>query len=171
MIITEVKEALDFLRKHQPMPSDRELNKDILDKYDEVRKFFLTYREPECVPLLLNSFGAGSGLGVYQLIEDVIRIYDNSEVIPYLKSALKSNSKSIRYWNAQIAAYFPTTELLEPLTELLGEDDYDIKYAALTALEQLDSEKVLGVIKDFQDIETDTELQELAQEIIDDIEC
>lgn len=170
MTIMDVKEALEFLREHQPMPSDLDLDKKIIDKYDEVRKFFLVYREPECIPLLLNSFGTGSGFGVYQLIEDVIKKYDSYEVIRHLKMTLKSSYKSIRYWNIQIASCFPTKELLETLSELLDEDDFDIKYAALTAIGQIDDEEVLDVIKDFQEKEKDLELQELAQEIVDEIE-
>ena len=166
----DVKEALEFLKKHQPMPADRDLDKEVIGKYDEVRNLFLVYREPECVPLLLNSFGEREGLGVYQLVEDVITKYDNDEVVPHLKSALKSSFRSVRYWNAQIATYFPSIEIFEPLVELLDEDDIDIKYAVLTALAQFESNKVISIIKDFKEKETDLELQELAQEIINDIE-
>lgn len=74
-------EALDFLKQHQLMLSDLEIEKSIIDKYDEVRKYFLKNRNPECVQLFLNSFGEISGFGVYQLVEDVIRKYNADEVI------------------------------------------------------------------------------------------
>lgn len=165
----EMKEALSFLRNHQPLPPDKDLDKETIELYNEVRKLFLVSIEPDCVPLLLNSFGDGSGLGIYQLIEDVISKYSIGDVLPHLKTALSSNFRSIRYWNTQIASLFPTIELLAPLTELLNEDDFDIKYAALTAIGQISDEKVLDVIKCFQNKETDLELLELSQEIIDDI--
>ena len=35
------KEALSFLQEHQPMPKDNELTQVIINKYDEVRGFFI----------------------------------------------------------------------------------------------------------------------------------
>jgi len=165
-----IDEALKFLKNHQPMPSDKDLDKETIDRYNEVRKIFLFNRVPECVPLFLNSFGERDGFGVYQLIEDVIRKFDDSEVIPHLSAALKSDLRSVRYWNTQIAALFPSIELIEPLVGLLSDEDFDIKYASLTALSQINSNKVINIVKEFQKKEEDSELRELAQEIIEDLE-
>ena len=71
------EEALKFLEAYQPLPSDSELSKNIniLNIYNEVRKYFLTHYDPRCIPLFLNSFGGRNGFGVYQLIEDVLKCY------------------------------------------------------------------------------------------------
>jgi hypothetical protein len=60
-----IDEAITFLKNHQPMPSDVDLDKETINGYDEARKVFLFNRAPECVPLFLNSFGEGDGFGVY----------------------------------------------------------------------------------------------------------
>jgi len=49
-------EAIEFLKHHQPLPDDNELTKEIIDNYDEVRKFFKSNPDEICIPLFLNSF-------------------------------------------------------------------------------------------------------------------
>lgn len=158
-------EALDFLRQHQPMPADIELSQDLIDKYDEVRKFFLNEKDIRSVPLFLNSFGNINGFGVYQLVEDVIIKFSSEEVLPHLKVALSRSEYSIRYWNLQIAANFPSIELLPQLKILLKEDDFDLKYNTLTALGQFGSDVVKPIVEDFLEREQDEELIELAKDI------
>jgi hypothetical protein len=160
-----IEEAMEFLKNHQPMPSDEDLTQEIIDKYDEVRKLFLANRVPECVPLFLNSFGDWDGFGVYQMIEDVIKKFEYSEVVPHIQKALKSQHRSVRYWNSQISAIFPSEELIKPLGDLLKDDDCDVKYASLTALSQIHNDFVRNLVRAFQKSETDFELLELAEEI------
>jgi len=66
-------EALSFLQAHQPMPDDDALNAhpEILQKYEEVRKYFVENPDPRCIELFLNSFGERSGFGIYQLVDEV----------------------------------------------------------------------------------------------------
>ncbi|WP_253947920.1 hypothetical protein [Paenibacillus ehimensis] len=78
------------MKDNHPLPKDSEERFDIIKKYDEVRIHFLNNPDPKCIPLFLNSFGEGSGIGVYQHIEDVLLKYSTEEVLPYLISALKS---------------------------------------------------------------------------------
>jgi len=72
-------EALSFLQAHQPMPDDDVLDAhpEILQKYEEVRKYFVENPDPRCIELFLNSFGGWNGFGVYQLVEDVFLIRMN----------------------------------------------------------------------------------------------
>ena len=61
-------DALNFLLRYQPMPSDKDLTQDIIDKYDDVRKFFIKNPDRKAIELFLRSFGEGDGRGVYQLV-------------------------------------------------------------------------------------------------------
>ncbi|MBV9469789.1 MAG: HEAT repeat domain-containing protein [Abitibacteriaceae bacterium] len=140
------EEALGFLRQHQPMPDDNDLSQAEIDKYNEVRKYFMSFPDVACVPLFLNSFGKGDCFGVYQLVELVIEQFSRSEVKPHLLDALVSPFRSVRYWSAQIAAGFPDKDLIEPLSKLLQENDPDVPCAAATALSLIEDEKAKEIL-------------------------
>jgi HEAT repeats len=159
------EEALRFLADHQPLPPDSELTQSLIDIYNEVRLFFLDHPDTDCIRPFLNSFGAGNGLGVYKLIGDVFEELPPNNVVAELKHSLRSQQRSVRYWSAQIAALFPANDLLPMLQSLLRENDFDMKYAALTALEQIE-EGAGAVLLDFLNNEKDPELRSLAQEIL-----
>ena len=63
-------EAIQFLKANQPLPNDDKLEKDI-EKFSEVKQFFVDNPDPECIPLFLNCFGDGGGFGLYQTIDDL----------------------------------------------------------------------------------------------------
>jgi hypothetical protein len=62
------EKAIEFLKKHQPMPDDDSLSTELINEYDMVRKYFLMNPDEECIPLFLNSYGKIDGYGVYKLI-------------------------------------------------------------------------------------------------------
>jgi hypothetical protein len=165
----EKEDALKFLELHQPMPPDEEIDNELIEKYDDVRKYFLENKDIRCIPLFLNSFGFINGLGVYQLVEDVITMYEERDVIPSLIKSLSSNYYSVRYWNAQIASNFFSEELIEPLSKLLNEKDYDIKFASLVAIEMNNSPKRKMILEKYLSEERDEELQNMARNIMDSI--
>ena len=162
------EEAITFLKKHQPMPVDNQIAKEVIEKYNDVRIYFFKNPDSECIPLLLNSFGEGDGYGIYQLVEDVLRNFNSEEVVPYLKEALSSQYRSVRYWCAQIAASFPSADFINPLAKVLSEQDFDMKYAAITALERITDDRVVSVLKEVYKRESDQELRALTKEIIND---
>lgn len=153
-------EALEFLSRHQPMPDEENLDEATINQYDEARKLFLAEPDERCIPLFLNSFGTGSGLGVYQLVEDVLVQFDNEQVLPHLLAALESPIESVRYWNAQVAASFPSPQLIGPLSNLL-DDDYDTQAVAITALGEIENPEARKILEKRLESETDPELREL----------
>lgn len=161
------EEAFEFLRQNQPLPDDSGLSEEMVSRYNEIRLFFTENPDEDAVPLLLNSFGAGDGFGVYQLIEDVVGPHSSEVVVPYLVKALSSAVGSARYWCAQIAARFPSPDLIEPLGKLLRDDDYDVRYAAVTALEQIPGQKSSDILKRAFDVEQDEELKDLIREVLE----
>lgn len=168
-------DAISFLQEHQPMPEDNELRDVLINKYDEVREFFINNPDTQCIPLFFNSFGGKDGLGVYQMVEYVISMYDKEEVLPHVLNALHSPHDGVRYWAAQIAANYPDETLFGPLCNLLSEKDDDIKAAAITALAQLalngiNVSMVIKVLEDEIKKITDEEIKEFAEEVLEDIQ-
>ena len=173
-MITKV-EAISFLKKHQPMPNDEDLEKKEIEEYERVRKFFLKNPDEQCIPLFLNSFGGKSGFGVYQMVEDVILMYDAKKVIPYLLEGFNSLYDSVRYWNVQIAANFIDSSLFVPLVNLLQSKDVDIKFATITALAQLalnnmKSDEIINIIKNEYEKTCDEDIREFCEEVLLDIQ-
>lgn len=159
-------EALSFLRQHQPMPSDEYLTRELIGKYDEVRKYFLQSPDKECIPLFLNSFGNGSGFGVYQVVEDVMWKFQKEDVIPHLIKGLSSEHRGVRSWNAEIAANFPDPQLIPWLHKILLEDDIDIRYASIIALGQIDDKRVYAILKEALGREKEEDLKRLLRDVL-----
>ena len=161
-----VDEGLAFLKTHQPMPDDTELSEELIRAYDDVRRLFITHPDARCIPLFLTSFGEGDGFGVYQLVEDVLRHFSLDTVVPHLKKGLTHGRRSIRYWNADIAANFPTAELIEPLAQLLTEDDEDIRSAAAIALGQIRDARAEGLLRNALANESKPQLVSLFKKLL-----
>ena len=165
------EEALYFLRQHQPMPDNEDEVLDLIKTFDDVRRYFIKNPDPECIPLFLNAFSNGMGYGVYQITDEAFRDFDASLVISHLKKALRSPYVGVRWWAAHWAVDYPSEELIDPLKELLNEEDVeDAHYHALMALEwiwkETGSQKALCIIKERGKIELDPERIDLIQEIL-----
>jgi len=160
-------EAISFLRQHQPLPdvsSDEKLHVGLRETY-----WFLKANPPdrEALPLLVNVFGDGSAGGIYQVFDDLLAKYDKEDVVRELAKALASKHRSVRYWNAQMSASFPDERLAQPLADLLGEDDFDMRYAAITALEQIGLPAARRALTEALQRETDDELRTLLQDVLE----
>ena len=158
--------ALAFLEAHQPMPDDADLDEGLIGEYDDVRRHFLQNLDERCIPLFLNSFGSGDGFGVYPLIEDVLAQFPPEKVVPHLAAALQSSHQSVRYWSAQIAAIFPDQELVSPLGRLLIDEEFDVRYAAVTALGQICSVESRIILSEHQQHEAEAEIADLIDDIL-----
>jgi len=151
--------ALNFLRAHQPMPPDDKLTKDLIKQYDEIIDFFIQSPDPKCVPLFLNSFGDGEGNGLYEQVEQVFYTFAASEVVPHLVKTLKSEHAGVRYWSAQIAMDYSVSELIDPLEQLLLNDEIDeTRQFAAAALEDIPDQRVDEIFEKQLKIEQDPEL-------------
>jgi HEAT repeat protein len=162
------QDAISFLSTYQPLPSDAELSQNIslLEHFDKIRIFFIENYDEDCIPLFLNCFGDWDGLGVYQLVEDVLQKFAPVIVIPHLHKALQSESPFVKYWNAQISAIFPDSSLITPLSLLLDDQEYDIKSAAVFALNQIGGQEIIRILHNYILKESDIELKQLATDVI-----
>ena len=110
-MITKIK-AFSFLREHQPMPSDEDVTEEEIKKYEEVRTFFINNPDERCVPLFLNSFGGKDGLGVYQMVEDVIVMYNKKVVLPCILHAFNTSRSVITWIKSTVNACFLIFKLI-----------------------------------------------------------
>jgi hypothetical protein len=53
------------------MPPDQLLAEDLINKYDDVRRFFINHSGKEAISLFIKSYGCGDGWGVYHLFENI----------------------------------------------------------------------------------------------------
>lgn len=136
-IIVNKLDAIKFLEKHQPLPADSELTQSIIDKYEEIIKFFIANPDDEIIPYLLNSYGEGDGWGTYVLVEDYLYRCSKKAVVEEIRKILEqeNNLDSIRYWVTQNAAAFPDPIFKKGLFISLSSDVEDIRNTAKIALE------------------------------------
>lgn len=168
-------EALSFLKEHQPMPNDDKLKENEIRKYEEVRDYFINNPDEQCVPLFLNSFGGKDGLGVYQMVEDVISMYDSEIVLPHILKAFDSEYEGVKYWGIQISSNFPSECLFNPLVNLLKSEDEDIKLETITAIAQLalnniKKEEVIDILEKECKRISDEDIKKFAEEVLLDIQ-
>lgn len=72
----DTEAALTFLKQHQPLPDDAALSESTARDFEAARAHFAKTVDARCVPLLLHSFGRGTGFGTYQLVEDALAVQD-----------------------------------------------------------------------------------------------
>src|SRR5262245_42239008 len=158
-------EAISFLRQHQPLP-DVSFDQKLLTGLHDTFQFFKANPDREALPLLVNVFGDGSASGIYQLFDELLSKYDMEDVVREVRKALSSKHRSVRYWNAQMSADFADERLTQPLADLLRADDFDMRYAAITALEQIGSPAARRELKAALLRETDAELRALIEGVL-----
>lgn len=168
------EDALNFLKSHQPMPRDEDMPEELIKKYEETRNFFASNPDERCIPLFLHSFGDKDGYGVYQLVDELIRLYDKEIVIPYLLEVLKNGTIFEKYWTVQISSYFIDQRLLESLMQIvLKEKDVDLLFITIGTLEAylragINREEILIMLGEQYKKVYDEELRELIGEVIND---
>jgi len=94
------------------MPPDHLLDEATIRTYDEVRRHFIQVIDDRVIPLFLNSFGDGSGFGVYQLVPEILARYPADKVVSGLMGSLMSPSCGVRDWSLEIANSYPDRRLL-----------------------------------------------------------
>ena len=138
------KEALAFLALNHPMPNDYDITQELINKYDDVRLYFCANPAEEAIPLFLQSFGEGDGLGVYQLVEDFLFKCDENIVVSNIASILENplTIKSVRYWCTLLAMAFSDNTLIKGLNISQQSDDEDTREMAMLSLKMIEEECV-----------------------------
>lgn len=163
------EEALNFLASHKYMSIDEP--KDVIDKLEEVRKYFVKFPDERCIPHFLEVFGDHMGWGIYQLCDEVFNKYSCDKKLPYLKKYLKSTNKGTRWWAAHWSLSCPNPELTDELISISQSDeDTDAHYFSLAILGEIYAKnrdkKIEQLLIYRKAIENDPELKELLSEFI-----
>lgn len=154
--------ALEFLAAHQPMPDDLQVTQELLDGYRAALVVLDEHPSPACIPLFLNSFGERDLFGNYQRVAGVLRYFSQDEITPHLAANLAVNkTRSVRYWNAQMAQDFPDPSFLEPLVEMLREEDSDLRSAAVLALAAMNDPQAKQALREALAWEAEEDVKEL----------
>ena len=140
-----------------------------IDRFDEVRRFFLDHDDPRCVSLFLQAFGNGSGFGVYQLVEDVLRRYPPETVVPALDEALRSPHSGVRYWSLQIALTFPSRSLAPHFIQFLSSGDRDERAFGVYNLTAVARKEDESALRSALEREMDSEIREAIQESLENL--
>ena len=128
------EEAIEFLRRHQPLPPDAELTESLITEFDEARKALEVDPKPEGLRLILTALGRGSGFGVYQLLDDTLRAYDRGAVVDVLAELLDAAPDDRSGWYMDFALDYPDERLVGPVIAALERGDRDTRYFAASYL-------------------------------------
>jgi hypothetical protein len=131
-------EALAFLRAHQPMPGDWEISDAEGEAFAAILRHFEQHPDERCLPLLVGSVSALTGLGMYQHIRFVLNCFAADVVGPYILRALLSPEPGVRRWGVDWALDRPWPELLPHLRRIAAsvedEDAHELARAAIDAI-------------------------------------
>jgi hypothetical protein len=129
-------EALEFLRRHQPMPSDEDITELQADQFISALRLFESQPTQEAIPLLLGAVGPGTALGMYEHIGFVLRRFSPAAVAPHLVRLLHHASPDVRCRAAWWCSDCPHESLPKPiLMQLRREENAEVSYALHAALE------------------------------------
>ena len=95
------------------------------------------------IPLFLNAFGDGSGFGVYQLVEDVLKQFPTDLVIPHLLESLMSPHYGIKFWSTEMVPSFPSKHLIPALVKNLYDNKSDVRSSSAAALASIGETSVI----------------------------
>lgn len=133
-------EAIAFLEQHQPMPSDFDITDAEGEMYANLLKHFEDCPDDRCVPLLINSVSADTGLGMYEHIKFVLMAHSSDAVIPHLREGLLHGSTGVKYrccwWAADVDAW-ELEPLIRPLLQHENEDVHESASAFLELRDEL----------------------------------
>jgi hypothetical protein len=130
-----IEKALEFLSKHQPLPTDEEISEGEIGTFNEIREYLTSNPDERAIPLMLNAFGDEDGFGVYQICDDVFSKYDPEVVLPHLKSALTSKYYGVRYWASQWAMDINSLDIVPEINAMLNNSqDVEAHYYCVAAL-------------------------------------
>jgi len=136
--VLDLDSALAFLRAHQPLPHDGELEDDHRRALRDAIVVLRAHPAPEALPLLLGVPGGEDPM--YAQIDRALGAFPDAARAAALRDALSADSPHVRYWAAHAAASHPSEAHVEPLAALLREDDYDMRAAAISALARVEAD-------------------------------
>jgi len=144
------EKAFKFLLEHQPLPPTREMSKELLSEFDQIRRFFTANPDSRCIRPLLGAHGEGDGHGVYQVVDDCLRSHDSAIVTIEIERALRSNVPSVRMWAAEFASRYPNDSIVGALAQIVRADADETRRLAIMALNANKSARARSALNDLK---------------------
>jgi hypothetical protein len=130
-----IRQALTFLAQHQPMPSDQEVTENLCDTFVECMQFLKKNPEPKSVVLLINTVSEYTGLGMYEMISDVLLKQERTVVLFALKKALNQGNDAVKYRSCWWAIDLNAWCLFKEISALVNSCNTDLSDAAKSYVE------------------------------------
>ena len=124
----DAEEALEFLSRHQPMPSDTTITESECEGFCSALQIFQERLDSRCIPLFINTVSLETGIGMYEDIRFVLMAHDRAEVAKHIEFGLINGSHGVQYrccwWLADVDAWH-LVPLLQPLLDSDAEEVRD----------------------------------------------
>lgn len=126
--------ALEFLRRHQPMPSDAELTSEDALKLAECADVARATKDERFIALLIGAFGMGTGHGVYETVVGTLVTFDRDNLIPVVANGLNCGVRSVEYWCCDIAGELCDSTIVDALIDKTLEPSSEVRERAVASL-------------------------------------
>lgn len=129
-----VEEIINQLHALSPMPNDLEVTAEQLTKYDSLVNILAQYMDRRCIRPLIESFGYGSGGGVYWGVVHLLERFTVDETDPILLEGLQNHNAGTRMWSALMIGRSENELAIPELLRLLDDSKELVRAEAIIAL-------------------------------------
>lgn len=145
--MARIDDLIRRLAELSPMPDDSELTNEIVAEYMSLVAEIKEFKDPRTITVLVNSFGYGSGFGVYWETLRVLEEFDTASLFPMLVDCIKAGQRGARMWAAYMLGRIRSKEALDTLIMLLNDENELVRGNAAMALGMIGDEKALPYLE------------------------
>jgi HEAT repeat protein len=135
---SRVSELLSQLRKISPLPDDSSLSEELLTTYEKIVNQLAQLRDPSAIQPLLESFGYGTGYGLYWTVVHFLEQFGHEQIDPLLISALQKGQPGTQMWAALMLGRSRNKAAIPQLAALLDSPKELVRASAVAALGAID---------------------------------
>src|SRR5947209_5545820 len=103
------EQAIEFLRRHQPLPLDSRMSQELIDEWFAVLEYLRDHPKPAAVPLLLGAVSDVASYG-YTVLAEVLDLHPREAVSAALLEAMGSADEGRRVCAMDLSRYLPGAE-------------------------------------------------------------
>lgn len=138
------------LKLMSPMPEDDLLSEDSLRAYEQIVEDLDELSDPRAINSLIDSFGYGTGYGLYESVVALIERLSPHENPPYLFSALRNGERGSRKWAARLLGRSRDRAAVPHLLDQLHDSEELVRAEVVKALGMIGDASVRPQIEQLQ---------------------
>lgn len=142
-----IQNLLEQLKQISPMPDDKDMTDEILEKYFTLVEELGKTGDPVIIDPLLYSVGFLDGEGTHDAVVYYLEKFEIAELLPHLIEATKYGQRGTRYWAARILGRIGTPEIIPSILTLLNDPEEEVRAEAVSALARTHDPQVAHYIK------------------------